>query len=112
MPTPHQPSVAVRRALKQLGNDLREARLRRNLTMTIIADRAFTSRATLQRIEAGDPGVGVGIYAAVLNALGMLEGFGRLADPAHDRIGQALASAALRQRARPERPKWLEPEHS
>ncbi len=68
--------------------------------MAVVAERAFTSRATLQRIEAGDPGVGIGIYSAVLNALGLLNGMGDLADIAHDTIGQALAKAELPARAR------------
>jgi hypothetical protein len=42
--------------------------------MSVVAERAFTSRATLQRVEEGDPGVGIGIYAAVLYALGLLKG--------------------------------------
>jgi hypothetical protein len=42
---------------------------------SVPADRAFTSsRSTLQRIQAGDPGVGIGIYAATLQALGLLDG--------------------------------------
>jgi hypothetical protein len=45
--------------------------------MAVVADRAFTSRATLQRIEQGDPAVGMGIYVAVLHALGLLEGVGQ-----------------------------------
>ena len=68
--------------------------------MAVVAERAFTSRATLQRVEAGDTGVGIGIYAAVLQALGMLDGLARLADPARDTVGQSLASAALPKRVR------------
>ena len=100
MPTPHHPSAAVRKALGQLGSDLRDARRRRRLPMAVIADRAFTSRATLQRVEAGDPGVSMGIYAAVLQALGLLEPLGRLADPAIDTVGRALADEFLPQRVR------------
>lgn len=100
MPTPHTPSAAVRRSLRKLGADLREARQRRGLTMAIVAERAFTSRATLQRVEAGDPGVGMGIYAAVLLALGLLEGLAQLADPSRDKVGQALSAAALPKRVR------------
>ena len=100
MPTPHTPSSSVKRSLRKLGTDLREARQRRGLTMAIVADRAFTSRATLQRIEAGDPGVGMGIYAAVLQALGLLDGLDQLADPARDEVGQAFLSAALPKRVR------------
>lgn len=68
--------------------------------MAVVADRAFTSRATLQRVEAGDPSVDMGIYAAVLHALGLLDGLARLVDPAADEVGQALAEASLPQRVR------------
>lgn len=84
---------------------MRNARLRRRLPMAVVAERAFTSRSTLQRVEAGDPSVGVGIYAAVLQALGLLEGLGGVADPSRDRVGQAMAVAELPSRARLRRPK-------
>src|SRR5438105_1512812 len=108
MPTPHYPPAAVRRVLRKLGADIRDARRRRRLPMAVVAERAFTSRSTLQRIEAGDASVGVGIYAAVLLALGLLDGVGEIADVSRDSVGQALASAELPQRVRirraPERP--------
>lgn len=66
--------------------------------MAVVAERAFTSRATLQRVEAGDPSVGMGIYAAVLLALGLLDGLGDVADISRDSVGQALASAELPKR--------------
>ena len=100
MPTPHAPSAGVRRALRKLGADIHDARRRRRLTMAVIAERAFTSRATLQRVEAGDPSVSIGIYAAVLLALGLLSGLQDVADAAHDTVGQSLAAAALPQRVR------------
>ena len=62
MPTPHNVSHSVRRSLKKLGADIKAARLRRALPASVVAARAFTSRPTLQRIEAGDPGVGMGIW--------------------------------------------------
>lgn len=100
MPTPHHPSAAARKVLSQLGGDLRDARRRRRLPMAVVADRAFTSRSTLQRVEAGDPAVSMGIYAAVLHALGLLDGLGRLADPARDPVGQSLVAESLPQRVR------------
>ena len=99
MPAPHTPSAAVRRALRKLGADIHDARRRRRLPMAVVAERAFTSRSTLQRIEAGDASVGIGIYASVLQALGLLEGLGDIADIANDSVGQSLASAALPKRA-------------
>ncbi len=95
MPTPHQPPASVRRALRKLGADIHDARRRRRLPMAVVAERAFTSRSTLQRVEAGDTSVSVGIYASVLQALGLLEGLSNAADISNDPVGQALASAEL-----------------
>ena len=95
MPTPHNPPAAVRRALRKLGADIHDARRRRRLPMAVVAQRAFTSRSTLQRVEAGDTNVGIGIYAGVLQALGLLDGLSRIADIGNDSVGQALASAEL-----------------
>jgi transcriptional regulator with XRE-family HTH domain len=100
MPTPHLPSAAVQRTLRRLGADIKDARRRRSLPAGIIAERANTSRPTLQRIESGDPTVGIGIYAAVLQALGLLEGLGSLADPGKDELGLAISAAALPRRTR------------
>jgi transcriptional regulator with XRE-family HTH domain len=66
--------------------------------MAVVAERAFTSRSTLQKIEAGDTNVSIGIYAGVLQALGLLDGLGQIADIGNDSVGQALASAQLPKR--------------
>ncbi len=100
MPSPHRPPAAVRRSLRKLGQDLRDARRRRGLPAGVVAHRAFTSRPSLQRIEQGDPSVSIGIYAAVLQALGFLDGLSQLADPSHDATGLALAAEKLPQRVR------------
>lgn len=65
-----------------------------------MAERAFTSRPTLQRIEQGDPAVGIGIYAAVLQALGFLDELSQVADASRDAAGIALANEKLPQRIR------------
>ncbi|QUD90755.1 helix-turn-helix transcriptional regulator [Phenylobacterium montanum] len=100
MPTPHHPPLAVRRALRKLGGDIKDARKRRGLTAEIVAERAFTTRPTLQKIEAGEEGVAIGIYASVLNALGLLDHLGQIADPSLDLVGQQLAAGALPIRVR------------
>jgi transcriptional regulator with XRE-family HTH domain len=66
--------------------------------MAVVAERAFTSRSTLQKIEAGDTNVSIGIYAGVLQALGLLDGLSQIADIGNDAVGQALASAELPKR--------------
>ncbi len=100
MPAPHRPPSAVRRALRKLGGDIRDARRRRNLTTTVVADRAFTSRKTLQRIEAGDHAASIGIYASVLHTLGLLDRLADIADPGADEVGLTLASGQLPRRVR------------
>jgi hypothetical protein len=66
--------------------------------MAVVAERAFTSRSTLQKVEAGDTNVSIGIYAGVLHALGLLDGLSQIADIGNDAVGQALASAELPKR--------------
>ena len=44
--------------------------------------------------------VSIGIYAAVLQALGLLDGLGEIAGISRDSVGQALASADLPKRVR------------
>jgi len=100
VPTPHFPTSGVRRVLRKLGGDIRDARRLRRLPMAVVAERAFTSRSTLERVEQGDPAVGIGIYAGVLQALGLLDSLGDLADPSQDGVGQALAAVDLPQHAR------------
>jgi transcriptional regulator with XRE-family HTH domain len=109
MPTPHRPSLAVRRALRKLGEDIYNARRRRGLPAEIVAERAFTSRPTLRRVEKGDHGVSIGAYAAVLQALGLLDGLESLAAPAQDEVGLATAVEDLPQRVRLRRPKSASP---
>ncbi|MCH8544023.1 MAG: helix-turn-helix domain-containing protein [Alcanivorax sp.] len=103
MKTPYRPAPAARRALRKLGEDIREARLRRNLPMEVVAERASTSRSTLARVEKGDPGVGLGVLAGVLQALGLLDRLGDLADSARDVEGLEINRQTLRQRASPPR---------
>jgi transcriptional regulator with XRE-family HTH domain len=100
MPTPHRVSISTARALKKLGADLRDARLRRRLSMQVTADRARTTRATLTRIERGDPAVSIGLYGSVLNVLGLLDGLAQLADVAVDRVGVELEASRLPRRTR------------
>ena len=100
MPTPHLPPPATRRALRKLGEDIRDARLRRRLPMAVVAERAATSRPTVARVERGDHSVSVGIVAAVLQALNLLDHLADAADPAHDALGLEIARDELPRRAR------------
>ena len=91
---------AVRRALTKLGADIATARKRRRLTMALVAERSFIGRNTLTRVERGDPGVSLGIYATVLFVLGLADGIANLADPLADNVGLSLEGERLPARAR------------
>lgn len=107
MPKPPPPTpLAVRRALKTLGADVRTARRRRRLPLDIVAQRALTSRQTVGRIERGDPSVAMGTWATVLFVLGLHERLADVAAAAHDEVGLALESEQLPRRVRlPRRPR-------
>lgn len=94
LPTP------VIRALRKLGHDIHAARRRRRIPTTILAERASISRTTLHKVEKGDPGVSIGIYATVLFSLGLADRVADLADPRHDPVGLALEEEQLPQRIR------------
>lgn len=96
-----KPSISVRRGLRKLGDDLRKARIRRKLTMAVVADRAGISRETLSKIQKGDPRVSMGAYAMVVMALGMGGSWMEFADIRHDTYGQIIEDEDLPQRVRP-----------
>jgi transcriptional regulator with XRE-family HTH domain len=92
--------LPVKRALAKLGDDLKSARLRRRLTTTMVAERAFITRSTLLKAERGDPGVSLGIYATVLFVLGLADRIAGLADVRTDDLGLQLEEGRLPQRVR------------
>ena len=92
--------IPVRRALRKLGHDIRDARRRRRIPAAIAAQRASISRTTLVKIEKGDPGVAMGLYATVLFVMGMADRIGDLADPRNDSVGLQLEEERLPQRIR------------
>lgn len=61
--------------IKKMGNRIKEARLRRNIMVEVLAERAGISKGTLSAIEKGEPTVAIGAYATVLNSLDMVNDF-------------------------------------
>lgn len=59
----------TQRKLIQMGEQIKNARLRRGISAELVAERASISRATVWAIEKGAPSVSIGAYAAVLHAL-------------------------------------------
>lgn len=59
--------------LKVMGEQIKLARLRRDLSAELVAERAGISRSSLWKVESGNPAVAMGIYAAVLHALNNMD---------------------------------------
>ena len=98
MTSNHSLPIPVKKALKKLGKDIKEARLRRRISTILMAERIGTTRTTLKNIEDGQPSVAVWLYASALYVLGMLDRFKDIADIAADSVGQALSSEELPKR--------------
>lgn len=59
----------TQKRLSQMGEQIKLARLRRNLSVELVSERAGISRTTLWAVEKGSASVAIGAYAAVLHAL-------------------------------------------
>src|SRR5580700_5212617 len=97
--TPPLP-LPVERALAKLGQDIRDARLRRRIATAMTAERAFITRPTLRKVERGDPGVSLGIYATIMFVLGLTPRVADLADSRRDEVGLQLEEERLPKRIR------------
>ena len=99
-------------AIEKLGADLAVARLRRKESLRSWAQRLGISVPTLQRLEAGDPSVGIGIVATALWLIQRDGELRQLAAPEHDQgaieigvreavaLGRARAQASAEARSR------------
>ena len=84
--------------MQTVGEQIRLARLRRNLSIAQVAERATCSPLTVARIEKGVPTVAIGIYLRVLYALQLDDDILLLAQK--DELGRALQDLSLKHRER------------
>ena|SRR5665213_120894 len=87
--------AASRRALEMLGRDIATARRRRKLPQQLLAERMLVSRQTVQRLEAGDPTVALGVLATALFVLGLTSRLETLLAPESDRAAMTADLARL-----------------
>lgn len=100
MRAPSPLPIPVKKALRKLGQDIRKARLRRRITMDLMAKRALISRTTLTKVEKGDSSVSLGIYASVIFVLGLMPNLANILDVDNDELGRILEDEKLPQRVR------------
>ena len=78
---------------EQIGENVKLARKRRKLTTEQVSERAAIHRATLYRIEKGDPTVAIGLYFNVFRVLNLQDDFLKLA--VDDEFGRKLQDLDL-----------------
>lgn len=90
-------STDERRSLKTLGESVRLARLRRNLSQVELAERMGVSRLTIMALEKGSSSVSIGALVKALTVMGYTERPGQLL--ANDPIGDSMDLNEGRRRA-------------
>ena len=84
--------------MQTVGEQIRLARLRRNMSIAQVAERATCSPVTINRVEKRSPTVAIGIYLRVLYALQLEDDILLLAQK--DEMGRALQDLSLKHRER------------
>ena len=84
--------------MQVVGEQIKLARLRRDLSIAQVAERATCSPLTVARIEKGTPTVAIGIYLRVLYALQLDDDILALAKD--DALGRVLQDMGMTQRER------------
>ncbi len=94
------PPYPVEQAIRQLGANLRTARLRRNLSIEQAAEKIGAGSRAVRAAEQGRVSTGVGVYIALLWVYDLLDPALALADPGKDDTGLSYLREKERQRAR------------
>lgn len=83
----------LQRTLEEVGEQIKLARLRRDLSAEQVAERAGIGRSTLVKLEKGDPGVAIGSLLKVLFVLGLDSDLAKVAGD--DLLGRRLQDLQL-----------------
>lgn len=93
------PPVELDQVLKQLGANLRTARLARNLSIEAAAQKIGVGYRAVASAEAGKASTSIGVSLGLMWAYGLLSQVHELADPASDDV--ALRTLRARTNAYP-----------
>ncbi len=94
------PPYPVEQAIRQLGENLRAARIRRNMRIADAAERIGTGPRAVMDAERGKASTGIVVYAALLWLYDQLDQLEEVGNPSKDKDGLSLEAATGRQRAR------------
>ncbi len=91
----HISSPLTKRLLIQMGEAIKIARLRRNLSLKAVAERAGLALNTVVAIEKGSAGASIGAIANVLQSLNLAEDISFIAKD--DILGRKLQDLQMQQ---------------
>ena len=89
VPPVYNSSEKVLRVLAGIGNNLKTARIRRELTLQEAAEKIGTSKSSVMRMEKGDISVKIGVFISAAEVYQALDTISFLV-PEHDIIGLSL----------------------
>lgn len=93
-------SDAAQEQLSLLGRNIETARLRRNVKISVLCERAFITPQTYQRLKKGEGGVSLAVLANILSALDLEDTLSLVAAPGNDEVGLTLERAGAPKRVR------------
>lgn len=85
-------------SLKEAGRLMAEARKRRGMSILELADRAGVDRRTVSQLEAGHPGVSMGLFFQVLSLFNLVKGIEEFLKPENDIETAAAKLRRIRKR--------------
>lgn len=91
-------SPLTKRLLMQMGENIKMARLRRDLSLKAVAERAGLALNTVVAIEKGSPGSSIGAIASVLQSLSLAEDISFIAKD--DLLGRRLQDLKINPKRR------------
>ena len=91
---------AVSKIISSLGSNLKEARLRRNLTIKSVAEKLGVDPKIIHSAESGKASTGIAVYMALLWVYDLLDDAENLANPLNDTVGLQLGEQKQRVRKR------------
>lgn len=90
-------------SLKEAGRLISEARKRRGMSLLELAKRAGVDRRTVSQLEAGQPGVSIGLFFQVLSLFNLVKGIEEFLKPENDIETAAARVRKIRKRQRIEK---------
>lgn len=93
-------TIKTKLAARQIGENIATWRKLYGLTSQDLADKAAVSRATISRLENGDPTVSFETFLNACRALSTLDAVVEATDPYETDLGRIRADQTLPQRVR------------